>query len=250
MAHNDIQRVLADLNDKLQQLLNPSFKKPPPNRILQILNGAWKATKWGSLGIGVIGVVGVSVVGCLSVRDFLRGHDKDTVDTALKRLADYVASADAYEPDVRDAVDGERHDFVSHEVVEDDEDDDGSEDGDAPPGLARPRRGPASRRVARRKVRVHADGSGKARRDSYYGEVVAEARVHHFARGYDAYNAQLARSFMVRTMQAHGIRASHIASRIEDMVTAVFTVGPDEVRVRDEREQLVRSGRLNLPAKR
>lgn len=162
--------------------------------------------------LNVIVLVGAGYV-FKRVYPYLR--TRSLAEAGRRRTLELREDADAYECDVRDALETEESDVTIESVVQSGEDVLAIDEA----GVSR---GPATRRIARKQKSVHVDGKGCVISEKYFGSVVAEARIVYKARGYSEYNAELARAFMVRVMKKHGVRPSQIDDRLEDMVTAVF----------------------------
>lgn len=191
-----------------------------------------KASEVVGLGLGVAGLVGI---GCVVHKHVVRKRDAPLIGNLVSRTAGYQVDAICHVVNVRDVVGEEQGDVT---VEGDTEDSALVHDVNADEVS----RGPATRRSARRKKIVHCSDAGKPLEETYYGSVVADARTLYSARGYSVYNAQLARSYMVRTMRAHGVRPAHIMDRLEDMVNSVFVVTEAEERAEKERAAALRSG--------
>lgn len=156
-----------------------------------------------------------------------------------KRAEELRAGGELYECSFRDPLEQEEADTTVEESVEDSTSlCSGPSSGSS--------RGPTTRRRARKQKAVHVDDRGRVLDQGYYGSVVAEARVHYAARGYSDYNAELARSYMVRLMQKHGVRPSQIDDKIESMVNAVFVITEAQRLAYSERGAMTLWGYIGL----
>lgn len=238
--HFSLSDVIAGIERSL-----PWYRPPPPPAHVQLFRGACTLLLGTTKAAGAVAVAAVAVRGVLFARRVLAKRDDAAENAAIKRCAKYEEDAGNYEPVIRDAADGEASDFVSHELVEDDEDVRRGEVALDEGALGLRRRRVAKLRAVR-KVYVHADGSGKVLSSALFGSIVAQARAQYYARGFSVYNAQLARSFMVRLMEKANVRHAHINEELEFMVTAVFTVTPSDEEVVKQRNALLAAGKLNL----
>jgi hypothetical protein len=163
-------------------------------------------------------------------------------------LLPYVIDGHHYEPGTRDCLPGESHDVIVEEDQQTDEvaTSDSHEAGDGNEPAFGGLRGPATRRVQKRKKFVHkTDVSGGAHMP-YLSHVVAEARNQYATRVANSHNIALARSYMVRLMQQHGMRATHINEVVDMMVVAVFLVTEPELHARRVAAELAKHNRLRL----
>jgi len=192
------------------------FVKKKPSKVKQILDTTVSIVKLtGGVGVFALGAYGAYSIAKLLARDRRRKN----LDDVLAPLDNRVASGNDYEPSSRDCVDGEAHDYIETEVVCEDDGIAGDND-DAPPGLAR--RGPAARRIARRKKVVHTPYNGGTVNGAFLGHVVAQARNIYNGGPTDYYHRCLARSYMVRLLTEQRVRPAHINAHIDMMVCAVF----------------------------
>lgn len=184
------------------------------------LDGLRISTSVASLviqGYGILSLVRAGTRHMARVSQLLQAqNDVDDLTTI-------VVSGHDYEIEYRDCVQGEQHDAV---VLEDVDEGDGVEgvtfeDGSVETPAAG--RGPVSRRLARKKV-VHKvyEGQSCVVHKPFIGDVVAQARNVYNSGPSDCYHRQLARAFMVRLMSAAGMRPAHINYHIDEMVVAVF----------------------------
>lgn len=177
----------------------------------------------------VVTLVGTGVI-CHYVSSLFRSFT--LARNGAFRASRFRVDADSYECDYRDPIEQEDADVILEDEIE---------DGEAVRGIdaAKVPRGPAMRRIARRQKAVHVDRAGHAISEKYYGSIVADARCSYAAGGYTEYNAELARSYMVRIMRKHGVRPSHIDARLEHMVNAVFATSRAHQIARQEREAML-----------
>jgi hypothetical protein len=158
-----------------------------------------------------------------------------------------IAAGAEYNPDSRDCVEGEKHDFI---VVEDDcedadldEDASGGSNGEHSSTPARrSKRVGAARRVAKRKKVVHTPYEHGIVSGAFLGDVITQARLAYNARVPDSYTQNLARSLMVRLMKDAGMRNAHIDQNIANMVNAVFLQTRDQVVAAENQRVLMRAG--------
>lgn len=202
------------------EIRNPFIpRKAPP---VNILHKGGRAL----LGLATHGATAAATAAAIGllVWKLRRDAQCDTLRAARERVARLdttIAQGSTYEPSIRDCVEGESHDIV----VEEDEIEDGAVDGDvdeSPPGIAR--RGPARRRILKRKKMVHQvyeDAHGTVS-GPFLGDVIAQARNIYNGGPSDSYHRQLARSFMVRLMTNAHMRPFHINQYIDRMVCCVF----------------------------
>lgn len=190
-------------------------RKAPPVNILHKGGRALKTV--ATHGVTAVAAVAVAALVYWKIRRDRKHNGLREAKARAARLDTVIAAGCVYAPRLRDCVEGETHDVV---VEEDATDDDEGDEG--PPGLAR--RGPALRRIARRKKMVHevySDGMGTVS-GPFLGDVIAQARNIYNGGSSDVYHRQLARSFMVRLMTAAGMRPFHINHNIDRMVCCVF----------------------------
>lgn len=156
-----------------------------------------------------------------------------------------IASGECYESTLRDCVAGEQHDVVVSEDVDEGDVVDGDADDDTPTIEPARSRGPASRRLARKKV-VHKvyEGQSMVAHKPFLGDVVAQARNVYNAGASDHYHRQLARAYMVRLMSAAGMRPAHINYHIDEMVVAVFLQTSRQLEAEDKWKSACLLGRI------
>lgn len=218
------------------------------NNIIEALNTV-RQCQDACLGLLVstvrLGVVtsAVAGVGYGAIKFVGRLRNRKIVASYRDRATGHQVDAICHVVETRDVIDDEGADITVESQVED-----GSTVHGGPPGLAP--RGPALRRTARKQKVVHVDDTGRPGQDSYYGFVVAQARTEYAARGYSTYNAQLARSYMVRVMREHGVRPSHIMEHLEYMVNSVFFISEDERVALRERDAALRAGAMHVADRR
>jgi len=147
---------------------------------------------------------------------------------------EFLARSEEYEPQIRDAVEGEQPDFTVVEVTP------GAPDEDGPPGLARTG---AARRVAKKKYQ-HTTSSNNMVNTPYLAEIVQTTRLFYSHRVATPYTMALAKGYMVRLMTEHGMRPSHISAHIDHMVNAVFVVTDDQLAAQAAVDAMTRLGRF------
>lgn len=156
-----------------------------------------------------------------------------------------IASGECYESALRDCVTGEQHDVIVSEDVNESDGVDGDADDDPTTQGPSQRRGPATRRLARKKV-VHKvyEGQSMVVHKPFLGDVVAQARNVYNAGASDHYHRQLARAYMVRLMSAAGMRPAHINYHIDEMVVAVFLQTSRQLEADDKWKSACLLGRI------
>lgn len=184
---------------------------------LHVLKFSAIVTSVAIQGYGAISLFQFGARRVARVKELLQAQD-DVDD-----LTQIVSSGHDYEVELRDCLEGEQHDVVVPEVVDEDAvvKEVVADDGNV--AEVRTFRGPSVRRLARKKVvhKVYEGQSGVVHKP-FLGDVVAQARNVYNAGPSDCYHRQLARAFMVRLMSAAGMRPAHINYHIDEMVVAVF----------------------------
>jgi len=181
-----------------------------------------------------VAVVGVGVGLVVAVRQHLRRRAVvESAEDLVEGLTEFIGSAAMYDPEVREAVEGESHDFVQVAEVE----------VEVPGG-----EGEEPKRVRKRRVQKmryeHRIVEAGAPFGPYLADVVTETRLHYNHREATAYNMSLARAYMIRIMKGHGMRPAHIAADIDRMVLAVFLQTDQQVAMRSAAGVLRRAGRM------
>lgn len=200
-----------------------------------------------SVLIGTAFGAACAVAGALAAR-WVRHKYCDTI-VASTGVSALIAEGYAYDPDSRDCLEGEKHDYVDIEDIHQDEGTDG--DGTTAPSGAgstssgrAPARGPAVRRIAVRKKYVHKTHTGGLVNSNFLGHVVAQARLVYNGRDANTHNKNLARSYMVRLMTEANMRPQHIDEHIDKMILAVFFLSDDQITEMKNEKKLRALGRL------
>jgi hypothetical protein len=151
-----------------------------------------------------------------------------------------IAQGVNYEPGTRDCEPGELHDFLDEEIAPEDESADGNEDASG----GKRGRGPATRRLYKRKKFVHETMAGGVASSAYLGHIIAEARNIYASRAATSNHVAAARLFLARLMKEHGMRPTHINSKLDACVLAVFYVTDEERATEKAWDELRRVGRI------
>nr|WPR18254.1 MAG: hypothetical protein [Chemarfal virus 275] len=164
-----------------------------------------------------------------------------------------ISAGDTARPTLRDPLPGEQHDIIVLEDVEDGAPDgsdilEEGEEGDDPPGLARPQgRRPqgAVRRIFKRKKFVSDVDNRGVPTDACIACIVASARLEYAHGDVDPGAAPNARAYLVRAMRAAGINPAEMARRIDRMVVAALVVTHSQKKLADTVDEMKRLNMFN-----
>lgn len=224
--------------DVMLRHLFPSPPPPPPPPAVRMIGAALRAFVAGGTAAGLAGVACFAFVEC---RKALARHRSSKSRTAVERYHGFLAEVASYDPDVRDAYEGEAGDFRVEEEY------DHVEDVTVVEGeTTRVEKRTSKKRRLQKKVYVHQCVVGGEPFGPYCSDVVASARLQYSHRAATSYNMALAKGYMVRLMQQHGMRPSHIALVIDRMVVACFVVTDEQLAVREDERVLRAAGRFGV----